>query len=136
MPGTVGEDNRVRLDLQHSDNFRLTLSGDEYEQRLSGDVFKDLFNELPPQQRVFVLGSIEPGGAQGFRPQSFTLRTQSAGEPAADARSAQDLDGALLVFVRMQGSDEGDQVGASFRYLIPNDADQDFRPPWCCPAGG
>ncbi|KQQ60007.1 hypothetical protein ASF84_04650 [Pseudomonas sp. Leaf127] len=126
VPGTVGEDNRVRLDLQHSDNFRLTLSGDEYEQRLSGDVFKDLFNELPPQQRVFVLGSIEPGGAQGFRPQSFTLRTQSAGEPAADARSAQDLDGALLVFVRMQGSDEGDQVGASFRYLIPNDADQDF----------
>jgi len=117
VPGIVGEEGNVRLDLKLSDDFLMTLSDDRIEQQLVGAFFQQKFAALPDAQRVFELGRIQPGGNPMLQPESFALRTQ------ARRRTQDDTDGAVLAFVRWQGDREGDFPGASsdFRYLLPKD---------------
>ncbi|WP_144940951.1 hypothetical protein [Pseudomonas alabamensis] len=119
VPGTVGEEGRVRLDLKFSDDFVMTLSDVPTEQRLVGEFFKEKFAALPDEQRVFELGHIQTSDNPMFQPESFALRTQ------ARRRTADDMDGAVLAFVRWQGDREGDFPGAhsDFRYLLPKDTE-------------
>ncbi|WP_413792191.1 MULTISPECIES: hypothetical protein [unclassified Pseudomonas] len=124
--GQVDVDGRVILDLKKSDNFRLTFGQTPHEQRLGGDFFKDLFNQLPDDQRIWPLGRIERGTSESMRPQSFALRTQASGAAARDPGSSEHGNGAILALVRMEGSEEGDPLGPSFKYLIPDDADKDY----------
>lgn len=117
VPGVVGTDGRVKLDLKKSDNFRLTFAETPSEQRLGGGFFKDLFNTLPDEQRVYPLGTIERGTDDWMHPQSFALRTQASGEAG---------DCAVLALIRMEGRDEGNIPGASYKYLIPDDPGADY----------
>lgn len=118
VPGSVEADGRVLLDLKHSDNFSLTFAQTEHERRLGGEFFKDLFNQLPDEQRVFALGKIQPNDILLLSPQSFRLRTQNSGDGSED--------GAILILIRMQESNEGAIPGAGYRYLIPDDAGKDY----------
>ena len=128
VPGNVDEDGRIILDLSRSDNFRLTFGPSEDEQRLGGDFFKDLFNQLVPEKRIWPLGRIERGTDESVHPKSFGLRTQASGAAARDPQSSEHGNGAILAFVRMSGSSEGDYPGANsgFRYLIPDDTGKDY----------
>lgn len=126
VPGTVGVDGAVKLDLKDSDNFVLTGAGTDYERRRLGDFFKVLFRQLPAEKRVFVLGSIEPGIDPAFRPRSFKLVTQRNPSHSRNPLSQDYGDGALVMLIRMTGETEGVIPGASFRYLIPDDAGRDF----------
>ncbi|WP_144091198.1 hypothetical protein [Pseudomonas kilonensis] len=128
VPGNVDDDGRIILDLSRSDNFRLTFAQSPTEQRLGGNFFKDLFNELAPDKRIWPLGRIERGTSEFMQPQSFGLRTQASGAAARDPQSSEHGNGAILAFVRMEGSNEGDYPGANsgFRYLIPDDAGKDY----------
>ncbi|UVM60035.1 MULTISPECIES: hypothetical protein [unclassified Pseudomonas] len=128
VPGNVDVDGRIILDLSRSDNFRLTFAQSPTEQRLGGDFFKDLFNGLAPDKRIWPLGRIERGTNDLMHPQSFGLRTQASGAAARDPQSSEHGNGAILAFVRMEGSNEGDYPGANsgFRYLIPDDAGKDY----------
>jgi hypothetical protein len=126
VPGIVGSEGQVVLDLKDSDNFHLTFAGTEHEQRLGGDFFKDLFNELCPEERRYLLGTIVGGTDEVLRPQSFKLRTQANGEASRDSRSADYGDGAVLIYICMVGGREGDFMGANYPYLIPNDVGGDY----------
>ncbi|WP_295474913.1 hypothetical protein [uncultured Pseudomonas sp.] len=118
VPGSVEAGGRVLLDLKHSDNFSLTFAQTEHERRLGGEFFKDLFNQLPDEQRLFVLGKIQPNDQLLLSPQSFRLRTQSKGQG--------DADGAILILICMQQSNEGAIPGTGYRYLIADDAGKDY----------
>ncbi|AMZ70287.1 MULTISPECIES: hypothetical protein [Pseudomonas] len=119
VSGEIADNGNIRLDLSKSDNFRLTFAETQTEQELAGSVFKALFNRLDDEQRVWTLGTIKRGSNPMMQPRSFGLRTQ---------RGAQEGEGAMLAFVRMEGRHEGAFPGANsgFRYLIPNDAGRDY----------
>jgi hypothetical protein len=126
VPGNVDVDGRVKLDLSESDNFRLTFAESPNEQRLGGDFFKDLFNQLPDEKRVYTLGKIERGTNDLMRPQSFELRTQANGTAARDPESSEYGDGAVLALIRMEHRLGGDFPGANYKYLIPDDQGKDY----------
>lgn len=115
VPGVVGEEGRVRLDLKESSDFKLDVSSDAGEQRLVGEYFKQKFEALPDAQRIFPLGQIEAGGNPLLRATSFALRTQ------ARDRDPEDDEGAVLALLCYEGDDQGDIPGRDFRYLIPKD---------------
>lgn len=120
VPGDVKSDGRVILDLSRSDNFRLTFAETETEQTIGGNFFRDLFNELKPEQRIYPLGKIERGSNALMRPESFVLRTQHYGG-AVDF-----VDGCILALVRMEGGKDGNFPGPNYRYLIPDDQEKDY----------
>ncbi|MBT2341800.1 MULTISPECIES: hypothetical protein [Pseudomonas] len=128
VPGNVDDDGRIILDLKKSDNFRLTFGQTAEEQRLGGSFFKDLFNQLPDDKRIWPLGRIERGTSESMRPQSFGLRTQASGAAARDPSSAEHGNGAIVAFVRMEGNNEGGypSPNSGFRYLIPDDGEEDY----------
>jgi len=115
VPGVVGEEGRVRLDLKESSDFKLEVSSDAGEQRLVGEYFKQKFEVLEDDQRVFPLGQIEAGGNPLLRATSFALRTQ------ARERDPEDDEGAVLALLCYEGDEEGNIPGRDFRYLIPKD---------------
>ncbi|AJQ48465.1 hypothetical protein N805_15145 [Pseudomonas putida S13.1.2] len=115
VPGVVGKEGRVRLDLKESSDFKLEVSSDAGEQRLVGEYFKQKFEALPDAQRVFPLGQIEAGGNPLLRATSFALRTQ------ARERDPEDDEGAVLALLCYEGDDQGNIPGRDFRYLIPKD---------------
>lgn len=126
VPGVVGTDGRVKLDLKKSDNFRLTFAETPTEQRLGGGFFKDLFNTLPDEQRVYPLGEIQRGTNELMRPQSFELRTQTSTPGQRSPTLSESGDGAVLALVRMEGRNAGDFPGSTFKYLIPDDQGKDY----------
>ncbi|MFK0094919.1 hypothetical protein [Pseudomonas sp. NPDC090592] len=119
VPGVVGEEGRLRLDLKQSADFKMEVSDDPGEQRLVGEYFKQKFEALPDEQRVFPLGQIEAGVNPLLRAQSFALRTQARG------RDQDDDEGAVLALVRYEGAEEGNIPGQDFRYLVPRDRAHD-----------
>ncbi|MBO9549827.1 hypothetical protein [Pseudomonas sp.] len=129
-PGHVSNDGRILLDLSKSDNFSLTFSNDEQERELGGNFFKELFNQLPAAQRIWSLGEIAPGARPLLTPKKFRLRTQAKPLPslAPAASEKEEADGAVLAFINMKASRDGSlpDSNSDFRYLIPDDAGQDF----------
>ncbi|WP_273826316.1 hypothetical protein [Pseudomonas asplenii] len=119
VPGQIDGDRRIRLDLKQSSDFRLTFAKTQSEQLEGGRFFKLLFEQLPDDQRIWVMGEIKEGTNPMMQPESFGLRTQQGGAAG---------EGAILAFVRMKGRHEGGFPGASsgFRYLIPKDAGKDY----------
>ncbi|GKQ47790.1 hypothetical protein PSTH1771_12965 [Pseudomonas syringae pv. theae] len=126
VPGIVDLDGRVSLDLKESDNFILTFAETIDDRKLGGNFFKEWFKTLPDNKRVWPLAFIGAGNDEQMRPQSFKIRTQT--NPAASLdRAAPDYgDGAVLVFIRMRGSEEGGDIPVQYRYLIPDDAGKNY----------
>ncbi|WP_024694115.1 hypothetical protein [Pseudomonas syringae] len=120
VPGIVERDGRVRFDLKHSDHFILTFAHTERERKLGGDFFKDLFNTLPDEKRIWTLGVIRAGSDDSLRAKSFKMRTQADPQAPPDTRAVNYGDGAMLVFIRLEGSQEGGDVPVEYRYLIPD----------------
>jgi len=120
VPGDVDVDGRIKLDLSKSDNFRLTFGQTAHEQRVGGAFFKDLFNQLPDDKRVYPLGYIQHGTNEMLDPKSFELRTQKNNLDITDGS------GAILALVRTIGRNGGNFPGEGFKYLIPDDAGKDY----------
>ncbi|WDM58131.1 hypothetical protein K4A76_16920 [Pseudomonas sp. NEEL19] len=115
VPGLVSDGGELLLDLKHSSDFTLTFTDEPYENSLGGLVFKELFESLPDAQRRFLLGRIQRGEHELMHPQSFIMRTQSAGEGS---------EGGVLGLVRMENARyNGDEPtpGSDFRYLVADD---------------
>ncbi|MEJ5906404.1 hypothetical protein V7V80_17095 [Pseudomonas kermanshahensis] len=130
VPGDVSAGGAIMLDLSKSDNFTLTFSNQEEERELGGNFFKELFQRLPDEQRVWPLGSIASGNRPLLRPESFKLRTQAkpASALAPAAEGSQEGDGAMLAFIRMHKGLGGSMPDSNsdFRYLIPDKGTKDF----------
>ncbi|MCJ2374996.1 hypothetical protein [Pseudomonas sp. RGM 3321] len=127
VPGIVQSDGRVRLDLKDSDNFILTFAADRADRVLGGAFFKVLFNALPDEERIWTLGVIKRGSPNNLmHPQSFKLRTQTNPAAPLDPHAANYGDGAVLVFIRLEGSQEGGNIPVEYQYLIPDDVGKDY----------
>jgi hypothetical protein len=126
VSGDVDKDGRIKLDLSKSDNFRLTFAETQHEQRMGGDFFKDLFNQVPDEKRIYPLGKIELGTDELMRPQSFELRTQASSAAARNPKSPEYGEGAILAMVRMEGRMGGGFPGQSYKYFIPDDQGKDY----------
>ncbi len=119
VAGLVDDDGRVKLDLRHSDNFILTFAESAYERKLGGDFFKDLFNQLPDEKRIWTLGVIEVGSNASMRAESFKLRTQTRPLTEQELRAGNAGDGAILTFICMEDGSPGGDIPIEYRYLIP-----------------
>ena len=120
VPGSVNQAGQVVLDLKQSSNFKLDFVDNATEQALGGAYFKQLFEGLPDDKRVFVLGELKRDTGGAMVPESFSLRTQPA--PGAKAKGAANYgDGAVLVFITMPGGRAGSfpANGSDWMYLIP-----------------
>ncbi|RMT98096.1 hypothetical protein ALP37_04409 [Pseudomonas amygdali pv. sesami] len=126
VPGNIKSDGRVRLDLKDSDNFILTFAADRADRALGGDFFKALFNDLPDDERIWTLGVIKRGSNDLMHPQSFKLRTQTNPAAPLDPHAANYGDGAVLVFIRLEGSQEDGDIPVEYQYLIPDDVGKDY----------
>ncbi|KPX85785.1 Uncharacterized protein ALO59_03168 [Pseudomonas amygdali pv. mellea] len=126
VPGNIESDGRVRLDLKDSDNFILTFAADRADRALGGDFFKALFNDLPDDERIWTLGVIKRGSNDLMHPQSFKLRTQTNPAAPLDPHAANYGDGAVLVFIRLEGSQEDGDIPVEYQYLIPDDVGKDY----------
>lgn len=120
VPGVVQNDGRLHLDLRLANDFRLTFAGSQADQNLGGAFFQELFEQLPDEQRILPLGRIKPGTNPLMRPQSFRLGAQS--NRLVDKQGFGE--GAVMVFIQMEGSTPGGMPGASYPYLLPADEDK------------
>jgi len=124
VPGYVDDGGSITLDLRNSDDFVMTFSDSRRIRELGGDFFKEQFQKLPDEKRIWSLGRVEHGDDDVMRPQSFNLYTQrnpsSASSPMA-IDDDPDVDGAVLGCVRMIASTGGQSAipGPDYRYLIP-----------------
>ncbi len=121
VPGEVADKGEIKFDLSDSDDFELTFVEEGPGRAIAGDYFRELFLVLEENRRVWIAGQIAPGLEPLLTPQSFRLRTQA--HPAKGA--GEQGDGAVLGFIRMQGSYEGSvpTSGSDFNYLIPDGGD-------------
>ncbi|WP_157016087.1 hypothetical protein [Pseudomonas batumici] len=128
VAGTVGDDGRVLLDLSKGYDFQLSYGQTEFMNNKLGELFKAKFEEIDVVDRVYPLSVLAPGINPFMRPDRFLMRAQQASEQARNPRSAEYEDGALVVFVAMNGSNLGQTptAGSDFKYLIPDDAGKDF----------
>ncbi|MCQ9423218.1 hypothetical protein NRB16_06715 [Pseudomonas sp. LJDD11] len=125
VPGTVTRAGQVVLDLSSSSNFSLSYSDHAREQRLGGEFFQQLFEGLSNDKRVMVISEVSKPANSTIKPENLILRTQAA--PGAKVRNADNYgDGAVLVFVAMEGQANGGDPDESFKYLIPNDRDKNY----------
>ncbi|WP_219064688.1 hypothetical protein [Pseudomonas sp. UMAB-08] len=125
VPGSINSVGQVVLDLKKSSNFSLSFSDFVHEQKLGGEFFQTLFIALPDEKRILPISEVSHLTDQVIRPRSIALRTQPA--PGATARAAENYgDGAVIVFVAMQGENNGGWPDSTFKYLIPDDSGDDY----------
>lgn len=123
----VGSDSdhtgRITIDLGDASNPRCNLSDDPSMQEAIGRFLLDYLHEQPKHQTTYVLGLVDAGNYAPLNPVRFAIRTQAApGAKMPGARNAGD--GAVLVFMKLQGydDDETDLPDADYPYLIPDDS--------------
>lgn len=126
VPGNVEVNGDVKFDLRYSDNFKLTFGQTLIEQELGGKFFRDLFQNLPPEQRVWTLGRIAKGNVDGLTPRSFKLGMQANRLASLNVSDASYGDGALLICMSMGGGQPAATPPQEHRYLIPDDAGEDY----------
>lgn len=124
-PATVNSAGKVLLDLSKSSDFSLSYSDFAREQRLGGEFFQTLFEDLDDAERVMVISEITKDSNSSIKPETLKIRTQSA--PGAKTRGAENYgDGAVVVYVAMEGEAPGGNPDGSFKYLIPNDSGKSY----------
>ncbi len=126
LPGQVQGQTWLGLDLRLSDNPRLGLEGTDVEQQRAGEFFKALIDQWPEDLSVLRLGVLDGSPDQPLPLQAYRLRSQLRRDQSLAPSASADGDGALLLFMCLAGHEEGGSVGASFRYLIPDDEGADF----------
>lgn len=109
--GTVGKDTgEVVLDLGDPETakglWELTFANTQHERSKGGAFFKKYYRNADPKKRLYHLGKIAYTDQQYLKPQSFIIRTTTA--PGAALHDASNFgDGAVELFIRMQGEAEG-----------------------------
>lgn len=121
-PGNVGSGGEVTIDISQGDGFKADFVLGSLSQEEIGARFKEIFSGLEESQKVFPLGRLDGELNGPLTPDSFEIRTMAA--PGAKRAGAENYgDGAVLLFVRLQGGAVGGYpgVGSDFMYLIPAD---------------
>lgn len=122
----VGSDSdntgRVCFDLGKATNPSCNLLEEPEFQKPIAEFLLEYLRQQPPHQTTFVLGLVDAGNYAPLNPVRFAIRTQVA--PGAAAPGALNAgDGAVLVFMKLQGLDDDETTlpGPDYPYLIPDD---------------
>jgi hypothetical protein len=127
VPGSIDSSRNAILDLAKGSEFRLTYADSEFMQEKLGKLFQTIFEAVPEEKRIYVLTTLQEGGDKYMIPRRFETRTQASGAAARDPLSSEFGQGAVVLFVAMERGDSGgfpDQ--STFKYLIPDDAAEDY----------
>jgi hypothetical protein len=105
--------------------FYLTFTDYPEENRLGGDRYKKIFSEWENDKKKFVLNTLAFGPDDFVQPAGFVVKTQAEPETLGTLDYAGE--GAVVLFVKMQGSENGTIPTADrdFHYLLP-----DASPPY------
>lgn len=117
--GSIGD---VVIDMRNADNFVATFDLSELSSTEVGRYFATYFQErLPPEQKVFPLGTLSGDLSGPLAPTNFEIRLVKS-EPLAVFGSAQYGDGAVMLCVTLKGGVDGKAFpGDREVYLIPGD---------------
>ncbi|SED63054.1 hypothetical protein SAMN04490188_0964 [Pseudomonas kilonensis] len=121
--GSVTSAGRVELDISKGTNYRLIDMPSEHLQRVAGERFKTRFRALPEDQKIFVLNELKFEPDQFLKPSKFVIRTHNKQGAGARLLANEDEgEGAVLVFVAMEGDDNGTAPidNADLKYLLPD----------------
>lgn len=122
----IGSDSdntgRICFDLGKARDPTCNLYDEPVLQAAIGKFLLDYLNEQPPHQTNFVLALVDAGNYDPLNPVRFAIRTQAA-PGAAEPGALNAGDGAVLVFMKLQGLDDDDTElpGTDYPYLIPDD---------------
>ncbi|MDO7900290.1 hypothetical protein [Pseudomonas citrulli] len=121
--GSVTSAGRVELDISEGRNYRLIDMPSDHLQRVAGERFQTRFRGLPQAQRTFVLNELSFQPDQFLKPAKFVIRTHNKQGAGARLMANEDEgEGAVLVFVAMEGANNGipPTDNADLKYLLPD----------------
>lgn len=125
--GSINSAGEVLLNLADPETaagtWELNFASTQHERRIGGEFFKKYFRSFTgdeAERSIYHLGQIAFTDQQYLKPKSFKLRTVTA--PGAQSRTSENHgDGAVELFVCMEGELEGNMPGEDWKYLIPDD---------------
>lgn len=122
--GDVDVKGRIVLDLSKGTDISVNFADTPEKRRIGGDFFRTCFENLPDEQKVFVLGQVVSTEGQFLKPHNVQIRTHAApgaGEPGSPVTGK----GAVLMFITMEGEAFGTfpSEDIDLHYLIPGDMD-------------
>ena len=121
--GSVSSAGRVELDISNGKNYRLTGGLSEVFNKLAGERMQHAFKSLPEDQKVYVLNELKFDDKQFLKPDKFVIRTHNKKGSGARLLAGEDEgEGAVLVFIAMQGRDLGrpPTLNKDLKYLLPD----------------
>lgn len=106
--GGVDRQGTVSLNIAEGLNYRMTYAQTEHLAKFTGERLKAHFNKLPVAQKNFVLNEITIDQNQLLKPVHFVVRTHNKkGSGATLAANENEEEGAVLLFVTMEGQNDG-----------------------------
>lgn len=119
--GNVNGLGDVIIDLDQADTFMATFVIGDLAQEDVGRRFKEYFDSLPAAQKKFSLGTIDGHANDVLTPKNFEIKVMKSA-PAALLNDAEYGDGAVMLFITMEGGTAGSSFpSATSTYLIPAD---------------
>ena len=121
--GDVGRQGTVSLNIAEGTNYRMTYAETEHLAKFTGERLKAHFSKLPDSQKNFVLNEITIDQDQLLKPVRFVVRTHNKkGSGATLAANENEEEGAVLLFVTMEGESDGalPAINSDLKYLLPD----------------
>ncbi|MFV3292585.1 hypothetical protein ACNFBR_28150 [Pseudomonas sp. NY11955] len=116
-------EGRVGIDLSAGTAYELSFSDTSEEGALAGASVKEVFESWLGEKKIFELSQM-PRTDNLMKPEFISIRTQASADSnvlGADSEG----DGAVLVFVAMEGSDSQPKFPSNgFSYFIPGSQDE------------
>lgn len=121
--GSVTSAGEVILDISTGTEYEMTGFDSPHLQRVAGARMQAAFRPLPDSVKKFKLNKLEFTPDQALKPAGFEIRTHNKKGSGANLLSSEDEgEGAVLLFVRMEGEQNGTLPvdNADFKYLLPD----------------
>lgn len=121
--GDVGRQGTVSLNIAEGRNYRMTYAETEHLAKFTGERLCAYFSKLPESQKNFVLNEITIDQDQLLKPVRFLVRTHNKkGSGATLAANENEEEGAVLLFVTMEGQSDGERpaINSDLKYLLPD----------------
>lgn len=122
-PGSVTSAGEVILDISNGNEYELTGFDSAHLRRVAGARMQGVFRPLPDSVKKFKLNEMKFTPDQALKPKSFDIRTHNKKGSGANLLSSEDEgEGAVLLFVRMEGEQKGTLPvdNADLKYLLPD----------------
>ncbi|MBF4557654.1 hypothetical protein H7698_16375 [Pseudomonas sp. p50] len=121
--GSVNSAGQVELNIAEGTNYELTYVQTRHLRKVAGERFQQVFKSLPDYKTRFPLSDLKYQPGQLLKPENFVIRTHNKQGSGAKLLANEDAgEGAVLVFVAMEGEENGTVPidNADLKYLLPD----------------